>query len=385
MSDINEASLLEKFIIARWMYGIGKPIISDADYTLLLSYMHEKHPDSIYLKQSWSNDECPTELLKKYGLENATRKFEMLDKTESIPSLNSYSEIANMYSNYKGVGTASMKHDGWNIQLEYNSGRLQSIHSRGRKAASVNEYDALRSRVPNTINIPGPIRIVTEATVSYENFPLCQSHWGSVNTRTAVASVLANPGHEHLIDLHAFAIHGVDLAGKNKFEVLESLGFKVPKWYIVKSYEDILEAVNMLSEDKEFYKSPTDGVVVDNGESLRAIRVKAWEEQIFKSYVVGYIEEYSSHRITPKIAIRPIVRDGVTQRVLPMTNWKRIFDNNLQVGSPVAFRVVSDAIADFDAESTRVLQDTWQFNYDEYHRLIDEEEEFKKCQSTLSV
>lgn len=385
MSDINEASLYEKFIIARWMYGIGKPIISDADYTLLYSYVQKQHPDSVYLSHSWSDDECPTELLKKYNLESASKKFEMLDKTESIPSLNSFAEVAHMYSDYKGVGTASMKHDGWNIQLEYNSGRLQSIHSRGRKAASVNEYDALRAQVPNTINLPGPIRIVTEATVSYDNFSFCQSRWGSVNTRTAVASVLANPGYEHLIDLHAFAIHGVDLAGKNKFEVLESLGFKVPKWYVVKSHEDILEAVKMLSDEKEYYCSPTDGVVVDNGETLRAIRVLAWEEPIFKSYVAGYVEEYSSHRITPKIAIHPIVRNGVTQRVLPMTNWKRIFDNDLQVGSPVAFRVVSDAIADFDMESTRVLRDTWQGRYDEYQQMIDEEEEFNKCQLTLLV
>lgn len=376
---IKELDNVSQFILARWMYGIGQPIMEDSEYTLLLEYMKSQNPDSEYLKRSWSSDPCPTWLLEKCGLQDCAKHIPMLDKTESIPSLNSLYEVQTKYSNFNGLGTASMKHDGWNMQFEYNSGRLQSVHSRGRKAANISEYNCLSKLVPETIGIPGPIRIVAEATVSDANFQFCRSTWNSVNNRTAVSSVLANPGYEHLIDLHAFAIHGVDLNGRCKFEVLKELGFNTPEWVYVRDYNSILEAVESLSSMKSTYGSPTDGVVLDDGTSLNAIRIGAWEEPIYHSYVQNYIEDYSSHRISPKIGIYPIVREGVTQRVIPMTNWKRIIANNLEPGSPIAFRVVSGAIADFDEKATKVLQETWSGKYDAYKQRVECEEVAKQC------
>ncbi len=381
MSDLSEATLAEKFALARWTYGIGRPIISDAEYTLLYNAYAERFPNSPYLRRSWSSDPCPTQVLEKFNMSDYAKKFEMLDKTESIPSLNSFVEIQSRYKDFSGCGTVSMKHDGWNIQAEYNSGRVQSIHTRGRKAATVSEYDNLRKLIPETIKYPGPVRVVMEATVSNANYPFCKSMWGSVNNRVAVVSVLTNPGYEHLLDLHAFAIHGVDLNGRCKFEVLEGMGFNVPKWTYVHDYSEILEAIDSFSGAKPYYNSPTDGLVMDDGNSLNAFRVSAWEEPIYKSYVRGYVEEYSSHRIVPKIVLRPILRDGVTQRVLPITNWKRIITYNLQIGYPIAFRVVSGAIADFDAESTRLLHETWKGKFEYYREIIDAEERFKHYQS----
>ena len=64
-----------------------------------------------------------------------------------------------------------------------------------------------------------------------------------------------------------------------------------------------------------------------------------------------------------------------TQKLVSVTNLKRIIENNLQVGYPIAFRLSSMAIADLDEDATRILQEQWKDDYEEYRRLIENNEE----------
>lgn len=374
---------MEKFIIARWMYGIGKPIMTDAEYAALLRCISATNPDSEYLQRSWSSDPCPTELLKKYGYENAIKAIKLLDRTESIPSVTSWSDIYRLASNFYGNGTVSMKHDGWNVQGNYYNGHLVDVHTRGR-AADQRDLQQLYSRFPQTIPYTQPVKIVQEATVSKSNFSECVRLWDSANERTAVSSILANPQYTYLLDLHAVDIHGVEFEPQDKFRLLQELGCNVPEYRIVHNYQELLEAIQALSEYVLHYDSPTDGVVFDSGNAVYAFRVAAWEEPIFYSYVTGYIESHSAYRIVPELKICPILRDGTTQRVIPMNNWQRIIDNDLRVGYPVAFRVASGAIADFDMTATRLAQKEWEGRYESYRKKIDDEEDTKRCIRQLS-
>ena len=79
----------EKFILARWSYSVGQPLMSDSEYTQLLRYMEKMYPNDEYVKRSWSSDPCPTELLKKIDRTDLIYKVILSDRTESIPSLNS--------------------------------------------------------------------------------------------------------------------------------------------------------------------------------------------------------------------------------------------------------------------------------------------------------
>ena len=88
---------LEKFIIARWMYSIGEPIMEDAEYTILHSEVAKEYPDSPYLRRSWSSDPCPIQLLRDNGYSDAIRDITLSDKTESIPSVNSWALLRSLF------------------------------------------------------------------------------------------------------------------------------------------------------------------------------------------------------------------------------------------------------------------------------------------------
>ena len=367
----------DKFIVARWAYSVGQPLMSDAEYTRLLNMLTSIAPDDEYINRSWSSDPCPTDLLKSIGRDDLIYKVILSDKTESIPSLNSMLELKTDLYNVSGEGTLSMKHDGWNIQINYYNGKQALITTRGRSCDAI-DVSALGEFLPDTIPFLGPCKIVLELTISNENFKTCDRLFNNVSARSAVSTVLSKPEYYHLLSFSAFDIHGVDLNKRCKFEVLKEWGFTVPTYYKVSTYDDILVAMEELSKEHATYPEPTDGVVYD-GVSRRAIRLLAWEEPIYQSFVTGYLEQYGPYRISPSVTIHPVLRNGTTQRQVSMTNWQRIVDYNLKPGSPIAFRIASSATADFDEESTRLLQKEWDSRLDEYQSMIKENEEMNRC------
>ena len=54
--EFRDLSSRDKFIASRWAYSVGAPIISDAEYTLLLDYMKSAYPNDEYVNRSWLSD-----------------------------------------------------------------------------------------------------------------------------------------------------------------------------------------------------------------------------------------------------------------------------------------------------------------------------------------
>lgn len=368
-------SSLDQFILSRWAYSIGEPIITDAEYTVLLNAMVELHPDSPYVNRSWSSDPCPVDLLKRIGFTDMIHKVTLMDKTESIPSLGSMIEVEDVLKD-AGPGTMSMKHDGWNVQANYYNGVIIDVHTRGRSSDAM-DVSPLKQFIPNVIPAKGSVKIVMELTISASNFVKVKTFYNVVSQRSAVSTILAHPEHYDLLTLSAFDVHGYSVDRQDKFDLLNSWGFNVPKSIKVNNYFDILGAIPILGEIKSSYAEPTDGMVYD-GTVRRALRVGEWEEPIYLSYVEGYLEQYGPYRISPSILIYPILRKGTTQKQISMTNWQRIMDYNLAPGAPIAFRVASSATADFDEDTTKVLHEQWANRWSEYQQHVQNMEEENK-------
>ena len=254
-----QLSDFEQFIVARWAYSVGKPVITDAEYTSLLRAMQASFPDNEYVQRSWSSDPCPVDLLKKINREDLIYEVILTDKTESIPSLNTSWEVKSELSN-AGPGTVSMKHDGWNVQASYMHGNLVLVSTRGR-ASDALDVTYLRDMLPKTIPYTEPCKIVMELTVSKANFVTCSRVFNNASPRSAVSTILANPDYFHLLSTNAFDIHGYDLQGRCKFEVLQEWGFNTPDFIKVNNYDEILLAVKELSDREPTYHEPTDGAV----------------------------------------------------------------------------------------------------------------------------
>lgn len=379
-TDLND---FDRFVLSRWAYSIGESIMSDAEYNLLLKAMQSMYPDSPYCNRTWSDDPCPIELLKKLNLSSWIKDITLGDKTESIPSLNTDIAVQSELKDFFGKGTMSMKHDGWHIQANYYNGELVNMKTRGRTHDAI-DAGPLVSKVPAKIPALGRVRVSMEATVSYANFVFCARMWDNVSARAAVSTVLSKPEYAHLLDVHAFDIFGYELEGRNKFEVLKEWGFDIPLYYNVENYTEILTALKDLSDRKDSYPSPTDGAVFD-GHKRRAIRLLAWEEPIYYSYITGYLEQYKMFRISPSILIYPVFRKGYTQRRINVTNWQRIIDHNLQPGSPIAFRVASESIADLDETATRLCRKEYDGRWEEFAEKVRDDEEVKKYNWNLFV
>lgn len=375
---LNKLNEREQFVVARWAYSVGQPIISDAEYTVLLRYMEATFPDDEYVQRSWSSDPCPTDLLKRIGRDDLIYKVILSDRTESIPSLNSNIEVKTDLYNIHGKGTLSMKHDGWNIQINYYNGKPVLITTRGRSSDAV-DVSSLGEFLPQEIPFKGPCKVVLELTISKENFITCARLFNNVSPRSAVSTVLSKPEYYHLLSFTAFDIHGIDLGERCKFEVLREWGFNTPMYFEVSTYDDVMAALQELSNANDVYPEPTDGAVYD-GIIRRAIRLLAWEEPIYYSFVEDYLEKYGPYRISPSVLIYPILRKGTNQRQVSMTNWQRIIDYNLKPGAPIAFRIASSATADFDESATRLVQKQWEGKLEEYQKMIKENEEISRCQ-----
>lgn len=384
-NKFTDLSDFDRFVLSRWTYSIGDPFLSDAEYNLLLLAMKSAYPNSEYVRRTWSDDPCPVELLTRIGRTDLIASVVLGDKTESIPSLNTDYDVQTELHDFFGKGTLSMKHDGWHIQANYYNNKLVNMQTRGRIHDAVNA-SALMEKVPAEIPAPGKVRVSMESTVSKANFPFCARMFNNVSERSAVSSVLSRPEYIHLLDVHAFDIFGYDLGGRNKFEVLEEWGFPIPIYRIVENYTEILQALAELSDMKAAYPSPTDGAVFD-GHKRRAIRLLAWEEPIYYSYVTGYLDQFKMHRISPSVKIYPVLRKGSTQRKVSVTNWQRILDYDLEPNSPIAFRIASDSVADFDEVATRLCRTEWEGRWEEFANKVREDEEIKRCnwQSLLNM
>lgn len=361
---------LDKYIIARWAYSVGEPIMENAEWQILHDTLKDKYPDNEYFHRSWSSDPCPTQLLIDNNLTELIKKVIITDKTESIPSLGNFAEIENMYKEMNESYTGSYKHDGWNMQFSYMDGKLIWAQTRGR-ATNAKEASVLMSCVPNTIPNKNKITVVCEATVSNKVFEYVREKYGNTSQRGSVSTLLANKEDSNLLSIHGFDIK----CEGEKFDVfptLEEWGFDTPEWCRFNNYIDMLNNLKRMSDAVVNYPFPTDGWVVA-GSHTRAIRVMAWEEPIYKSFVRledPYIEKYGAHRISIAVGVHPIKLQNSTQQEIPMTNLQRVIDMNLQPGMPIAFRLRSSSIAVVDEDNTRLLQDRWKGREGEYRDTI---------------
>ena len=368
----------EKLIIARWAYSVGQPIMDDASYNVLLASIAQRFPNSPWINRSWSSDPCPVKLLERYNYQHLIKAVVLSDKTESIPSLNTLMAVRMEYMSMHQKHRLSFKLDGWNIQATYFNGGLVHIQTRGRSSDAM-DANVLKPLLPDTIDIKGQVLITMELIVPNADFDWFKKMYACTSQRGACSTALARGGEalKHI----ALVAHGIRapefIDPCQKLSVLANLGFRVPMSTMVDSYDALMHQVDNMSTLKETYPYPTDGLVCEGPDRVRAIRVKGWEEPIYQSYVMGYDEGYGPHAISIQLQIFPIKLANSTQRNVPATNIARIMSLNLRPGYPVAFRIASSAIADIDEDATRAIQKQWAGREAEYRFQVEANESLK--------
>lgn len=369
---------IEKYILTRWLYSIGEEtLISDSEYSNLHLYLKDKGLVPEYTNRAWSSDPCPIELLRQNNLSEFIYDIKLLDKTESIESITSELDATRFYRERIGLYTVSFKIDGWNLQLTYYNGELIKVTTRGRESDAL-VVEVLKKYLPRKIPKMGEVRIVGELGLSHASFAELKRMFPNKQMKSQRASVrtaLANEEAAHLLTFLAFDIisnEGEELGSVFTYYQLNKWGFKTPDYLVARSGAEVMNCIKVLSDREQTYGFISDGTVVrsDKGRELRAVRIYSWEESVYYSYVVGVEEEHSSSSFGCKLLVYPIRTIHGTQERVNITNLKRIQENRLYPGSPIAFVLRSDAIADPDLSTTRYLQEMWNGRYEDFKERI---------------
>lgn len=364
--------LKERFIIARWCYLMGEKYLSDIEYDKLEQEFRAKYPNDEYSNRSWSFDPCPVELLHKYNRSDLICEVVMGYMGESIPSINTVEDYNSRFRSLNKRSRLSYKIDGWNVRVSYFNGNMVQIRTRGRADNNSNMvFNNIASLFPKTIPYMGRVAVTGELSIPNDKWKIYKEITGNVDQRASVRTALAR-GDVDYLDYLAFDIFSEDdnISG-DKYNILKSIGFKTPMFRWVESFKSLDSNIKFMSTMATGYNYPTDGLVIENEDYQLAIRIGRWEEQIYSSYVEGYLESQGMYGVALEILMHPVKVRGRTCSKVAITNCANIEDNNLQIGYPIAFNLRSEANNTIDVTNTYNLQRSWEGRYEGYREMID--------------
>lgn len=367
--SVDDLSLEEKYIYYRWLYAIGSDeAYSDKEYNDLEEQMKLQFPESKYLKQSWSLDSCPIEILTKLERLDLTRNIVFNGYAESIPSLNSWELVESKLSSLNEPSRLSFKIDGWNVELHYYNGEFVSMNTRGR-AGTNKDISNMAVVAPKSIPYMGMVTIYCEMNIRKDKWPELSALTGNKSYRSSVSTVVAN-GYSDYVCLLAFSIISDSMIIEDKYAALKECGFMTPHSMIVNNYTQLKKAVEIMSRMYKSYQYFCDGFVFESKNEQWALRVGAFEEEIVCSYVTGYIENSGMYGVRMLCSIEPVVVDGAKRSEVSVTNLQYIMDSNLRIGYPIAFTIRSKAVAVLNVTQTRKLQEEWLGDLDGYRDWV---------------
>lgn len=363
-------NMYERFIVARWCYLMGEPIISDIEYDKLEKEFKVEFPTDIHSKQGWAFDECPVELLKKYCLSHLICNPVMGYMAESISSINSWSEFEAVFGRLNKKSRLSFKIDGWNTRVSYFNGVIVAIESRGRSGNKLNIKNIARL-FPKKIPYKGRVAVTGEVSIPNAVWGQFRALTGNSDQRASVRTAYAQDLVEYLsfLAFNIFIEDGEPI--EDQYTLLTALGFQTPRFVFVDSYASLKKRIEYMSLLSRGYGYLTDGLVIENEDYQYAIRLGAWEEHSMQSYVTGYEEDQGMYGTFLKVTCHPISIEGKTFSKISINNVSQIVSNNLRIGYPIAFNLRSSANVVIDSTETARLQSIWKERLEQYKELIN--------------
>lgn len=361
--------LRERYILGRWTYLMGVPFLSDIEYDKTEKQFKLLYPEDIHSTVPWSFDECPVELLKKYKLDDLICNPTMGYMAESMYSINNEEEFILVFKSLNERSRLSFKIDGWNVRVSYFNGVIVKVESRGRSGNNLsmnNIYKLFPQRVP----YKGRVAVTGELSIPHAKWKEFKEITGNEDQRASVRTALARGMVEYLA-FCAFNIFIEDGAEfEDSYDLLQQLGFTTPRFVWVNNFDELKERIRYMSFINSGYYYLTDGLVIENSHMQNAIRLGAWQEHAFQSYVTGYEENQGMYGNFLTVLCYPIKIGGKVFSKISINNIANIIENNLRPGYPIAFNKRSEANVVLDATETAQLQQLWAERLDKYQSKI---------------
>ena len=368
--DVTEPSIHTQYILARWCYLMAEPYLSDIEYDRIEKKFKEWYPDDIHSKVPWSFDKCPEAILRRANKASLICNPVMGYMAESIYSINNWFELEQRLTSLNQRSRVSYKIDGWNTRVSYFNGHIVDVQTRGRSGNSLSIESCARL-FPKTIPVMGRVAVTGEMSIPNDKWFAFKSITGNNDQRASVRTALARGDIDYL-SFNAFKIFAEDSSAidDDQYKTLEQWGFTHPYHMYIENYSQLLRAIKIMSFNNKGYNYLTDGLVIENSTFQYAIRLDAWEEHNLLSYVTGYEEGQGAYGTFLKVLCKPITVEGKTFSKISINNIATIVENDLRIGSPIAFNIRSAANVVLDVMATKDLQHRWSGRYDDYKQTV---------------
>ena len=378
------------YILARFMYRVGYPILSDSDYDGLNRLIIRSNQLSEYVNRTYDDDPIPYNLIKEFSLSSYLPKLGTMsryskyldeEKSLSISAVTNIDEVFDFVKKSRGQDLVlSLKVDGVNIKNLYVENTHELSMSRGRKGEGFDVTENARNVLPQKIDNDNiMLKVFTEMVVPKAHLAELQQRYNPDKYKTPKSSALSMLRVRHTsydydkLQPYAFNAEGFDCSTKLELlKKLEENGFKVVPYRGIKNEEIPSDRdkfnqwfTNLADEMYFKYKDiPSDGLVFEidnlnfvdeiNGQySNRNIAVKLgyWKFDCYESIVTDIIFEQQRINKSCRINIKPIItNDGATVSFINGYNPSIIIENNINIGSKVKFERHSNTISNLVLE-----------------------------------
>lgn len=382
---VQEKRVKDIYILARYMYRIGKPFLDDKLFDTYEKFLLANNLiDKDLVNRSYDDDPVPYDLLRELNLEkfiislgtdSPYAKYLDEEKSLSIQPLINYRDIYEYCLNHRGLELiVSLKVDGINCKSLYMYGDFMLSLSRARSGNGIDYTKNLSKVIPTHTDMEErEVKIFSESFVEPAYLDTLKSKYdaNSYKTcRTSATSLLrvshSTEDYEHLHTL-VFNAEGLKFATISAtLEYLESKGFEVVPHMVLepntipKDYNEFKKFIKSLCDKfaKETLGIPSDGIVIDvndlsfngvvNGKYSNrniAIKIEQWGFNYYKGIIKSIILEQKAVNASCRVEIEPMkTSDGCDAKIVNVHNPRILIDNGYKVGSEIYYERQSGTI-----------------------------------------
>lgn len=387
---IHSGRIDDVFVLVRYAYRIGEPVISDAAYDNLEKEFKIRYPVSEYAHRTYDDDPIPYQLLDEFGILPVTFNSES-DYTDMVSVLNDEKSLSmssvtkvedawpyfQMLRENKLDFMASLKVDGVNTKMLYYQGDLLISLSRGRGAATSFSYMEGSSKVmPKSFcDYKGieKMRVTGESYVERDKLEYFRKKYDPLKYKTSKSSAISMLRTHHDLEdykfLHTavFAAEGLEDTLDKMFNHLAMEGFEtVPhqlhSWTEIPSdyntFKTWLVQEVMTPIAKKGEGMPSDGCAIEVNDLLwagtqhdqystrqLALKFGYWEFKIYKGIITDIKLEQRRVYKSVRIKIDPITTDDDCKaEYINSFNPSILIDNDLYKGKEVYFEKNAGAV-----------------------------------------
>lgn len=356
-------------------YVLDNPEIPDYEYDMMMQEL--KKLESEYPEFAFENS--PTKRVGGEAL-NTFEKVEHKVQMASLQDVFSFEEVKNFVVRCvelldNPVFIVEPKIDGLSVSLEYANGEMTVGSTRGNGFIGEDVTNNLKTikSIPLTLNEAVPfIEVRGEVYMprkSFEELIEKQELNDEVpfkNPRNAAAGSLRQKDSkitaQRKLDIFVFNLQQIDgkniASHKESLDYIKSLGFKViPSYVECRSFEEIVNEINKIGENRNSYSFDIDGVVIKvNDFEQREImgataKVPKWavaykfppEEKETKLTDIE-VNVGRTGAITPVAVFEPISLAGTSVSRAVLHNQQFIDERDIRIGDTILVRKAGEII-----------------------------------------